>query len=728
MFEDFEGAELLTRARSHFEEVVDYWEDSRKERIKLEECHHNTKGTGLWDSEALDELTEQGRPALTYNVAAKEVRLAVGLNREAAMKASVKPVGKEDVELRDVINALMDRARDDGMLEAIEASMDLRRTISGEADIQISVLPDPKDPRRITIEFVEIEPNHVFWDPDSQQSSREDAAFVYQDRWMHRDDFVLRYPDHKDLVDTHLNMGGSSPREVRVTDPGGSGHKSPGGSFEGRWRQRDADRKRDNRWYNRKKEEIRIAHLEYSRIETVHFLVDVDDDSSAPIGSEQAASVRAFQKEHKDSDDEMILEHPLMQSEVIEAEIKKTYWLEFFGDDILYEDESPEPYDGWSIVPATCYVDTTTGEAYGLWRDLKDASVELNKRMSVLLEHSIKDVHPGLFMEEDAVISQNQAEESLLTPAGITWLKSGAIAESKFQKRDPSPISPAQAQLFQFVGDLLGKLSEAGLAVTDSPSAQAEAAFTAALRHHKSLLTGTLRALNWKIFQKAVAIRIAQAIVNRMPDRQIQEWLGSDQYQVKDRKIIVLSKEQPEPDPQTGQPGQPKVKAEIDLSSMRKIRYDIEFETRSESALVRLQDLQVALEVHTAGIPLPPTLFYEKLSVSRSEVERMKEHGKATAEGQAAASKEQQETLQGMMKGQAENDRLKRQVEAADVERKAKNDQMQFFLKNLEIALNTDVSLMGLWEKAETEAEKVRIERERSFLQQRVQAQKPALQ
>jgi hypothetical protein len=61
---------------------------------------------------------------------------------------------------------------------------------------------------------------------------------------------------------------------------------------------------------------------------------------------------------------------------------KKVKWLQFTGNEILFDDDSPLPFPGFSICPLFVFTDASkrTANHFGIVRLMKDPQREINKR------------------------------------------------------------------------------------------------------------------------------------------------------------------------------------------------------------------------------------------------------------------------------------------------------------------------------------------------------------
>jgi hypothetical protein len=210
---------------------------------------------------------------------------------------------------------------------------------------------------------------------------------------------------------------------------------------------------------------------------------------------------------------------------------KKVYWLQFTGADILFDDISPLPYDGFSIVPLFVFMDASrrTANHYGIVRLLKDPQKEVNKRWSQTLNMLNQQVQTGVFAETDAFVNQQQAEQSMKEPGTITWLNSGALNSGKVKTREVPKFPDAPMQLEQYSQDIMKKISGINPDLLGQDRGRQEPGVVIRLRQQQgiTLLKPLFRSVN--NMKKELFKRQLSIIMAYMPDQQILRILGGNE-------------------------------------------------------------------------------------------------------------------------------------------------------------------------------------------------------
>ena len=116
---------------------------------------------------------------------------------------------------------------------------------------------------------------------------------------------------------------------------------------------------------------------------------------------------------------------------------KRVMWFQFTKDEILYDDVSPFPYKGFSVVRTIASADVSqrTANNFGIVRLMKDPQREINKRWSQALNMLNQQVQPGIYAETDAFVDERQAQQSMKVAGDITWVNAGALTGGRIKER-----------------------------------------------------------------------------------------------------------------------------------------------------------------------------------------------------------------------------------------------------------------------------------------------------
>lgn len=607
----------LRALRADFEACIDAAQDAQNEAHRAARFYHNTKGKGQWEAGDLEALRDQGRVAFSFNLIKSKLDTFLGMVEEQRRSPRASAIGGEDEMAAEVLNYISDRVYDIVDLATIEAEVLKEGSIKGEHAARIEVEADPENPLHAKVIARSIPCFELDWDPASRLQDRGDARYVFWHKWLGKGEFDRTYPKFK--FDDLVKKADTDVPHERIAED-----RSEGGSIFGS----DSDDMYETaRWQpdycNSKRDKLRVIHAEYKIPEKRYFLVQEQSGISERVSKEVADNLEQYQMAG------------MIQPDLVVASVLATviHSVQFVGNEILYDDELGQPYDGFSFVPYAFAIDSETCSAYGFVRNLFDPQMETNKAHSLGLENIAGQGKPGTIAEESAIADRDTFEDQLKTTASVAVVKDGALTGGKVIERKPIQASPAASQRLQ---DSIGMMDRISNIHTDetTPAGQAEAVGTVQLRHRKSQLSMSDAVTSFEKHQKGMALRVMQIIVRAFPDSQIAEYLGNDKkYQVQQGTVIEI-------DPATGQP-----KGMVQLDKWRTLRHDVRLEVSSENQTARLMELNSLTSISNAGIPVDPEVVMELSTGNRSLRERLKAYAE---QSKRAAQEEQQRQAQAM--------------------------------------------------------------------------------
>jgi len=154
----------------------------------------------------------------------------------------------------------------------------------------------------------------------------------------------------------------------------------------------DYDLPLDLNFYDKAKNMVRIVHMEYWKTFKRYFGFNPETNGFEEFDGKKLKQIKAD------------YEQEFGEEFVFETLVdKKVMWLQFVGNNILYDDDSP--YDGFSICNMIAYRDPSgrTNNHFGVVRIMKDPQKEINKRWSQALNLLNQQVQSGVFAETDGV-------------------------------------------------------------------------------------------------------------------------------------------------------------------------------------------------------------------------------------------------------------------------------------------------------------------------------------
>jgi len=397
--------------------------------------------------------------------------------------------------------------------------------------------------------------------------------------------------------------------------------------------------------------------------------------------------------------------------DVTEDSVEVVKALDFIGSDILETYDTVGPFDGFSIVNYAYAMDEETGTPYGMVRNLMDPQQELNKAVSLKIEHIAQMTNVGTIGEKDAVTDETQFTDEMRRPGGHAVVERDALVEGRVREKAVSPPNAAVIERAATAVDLLNEISgiPSSVAVTAAEAQQGGVGVT--IRYNKARQSVSGPFGNFEEMQTALFSKVVETIVNAMPDDQIQSLVSSDRYRVQNGMIIELT---PQQGPQGSQPQPTQI---VPIRDMRTLNYNIDLENKSENSTLRMLELSTLQQLQQSGVPVDPDVLVEMATSSRSRRERLKQYVDQVQQAQSQAAQAQAQAQEQQVAALAQIEQAKVQVQAqksqADAMLKAQSQAEDAWKDRADVA--TDVA--KLWIDAE-DNEKARMD----LLARRLQA------
>lgn len=628
-----------------------------------------------WPSVEREILKEEHRPVLTFNLTKSSIDLVMGLNSDQRVRFRCTPVESNDDFLCEVINNIVywmyeKNDWDDEEDDAFESA-----AICGRGWVGIDFVPNPKQYGEIIVDEKSIPTGEVTKDPASRRKDAKDASWICQEKWFSIEDFKNMYPKSKVDLDEAFDLGyipknplGASVQSVFDPDPELENEKS------------DYDRELDTAYYDKVRRMIRVIHMEYWTNFKRYFVRHprtglIDEVETDKISWTEFKDW--FKQTYPDVD--FLYE---VQND------KKVKWLQFAGDEILYDDDSPLPYDGFSIVPCIAYSDVSkrTSDNFGIVRLMKDAQREVNKRWSQTLNLINNQVQPGLYAEASAFVDKDQAELSMKEPGTITYVEDGAISKGRIKEREVPKFPNATMQLEEYAQAMLRRITGINPDLLGQDRGRQEPGVVVKLRQQQGLIILKPLFQAYKRMKKSLFRRQVAIIMKYMPTSQMKKILGEGgkyQFQEKDGQLFVIN---------------PQTKMVANLRDVRNVEYNIDAEEVSQSMTKRAFELATMIEMQRNGLPVEPTVMIDKMDIDATEKENWKRF--IAEQAKAAMAKEKAEFDLERMKVMLQHERevMRIKLEAGVKDKKAEGqiskDKANAILNQEELEIEaTDVLL-----------------------------------
>lgn len=570
-----------------------------------------------WTDEEKAILEAELRPILTFNLTKSSVDLIMGMSEDNKVIHRAVPIDPNDGFLAEVLNDIIDWVRDNEDFDEEESSALEAATICGRGFCAVDFIPDPKRFGEIIMQEVSIPVSEVHFDPSSRRTGLEDAAYICWDKWLTQEDFMMRFPQLSyKKVETLL--AGSKDYTLDTGDPQ---LNQPMYDPEPDIGNDDSDYndKLDMNFYDRTKNQIRVIHMEYWETFERNFMWNPETNKfeELPENAKIAEVKTAFFEEFGE------------EATVETMRDKRVKWMQFTGDEILYDETSPLPYPGFSIVPMFAFRDVSqrTNNHFGLVRLMRDPQKEINKRWSQALNLLNQQVQPGVYAETDTFVDDRQAEQSLKEAGSITWVNSGALQGGRLKERMVPSFPNAPMQMEQFSQDIMKKITGINPDLLGQDRGRQEPGVVVRLRQQQGItllkpLFKSFNKMKKQLFKRQLAI-----IMMYMPDEQVLRILGeTDRYEIDKESGIIIDKQN---------------QLQANLRDVRNLEYNIAGEEAPGNMSKRMLELTAFMEMQQQGFPVPPELIIDKMDISASDRQRWRKY----MEEQNQQQQQQQEQM-----------------------------------------------------------------------------------
>lgn len=592
--------EKIKLAKQYFRQA--YRENSNfRSEGKKDFAYHD--GTGQWTDEEKSLLASERRPCFTFNLIKSSVELLKGMNEENKIRPFAAPVEKSDGMLADILNEVAENIYDEDVDSIEDKGDDVFESgvVSGRGYLNVDYRLDPRIPG-----FIKIETQVV---PCLEITPESSGRLLFWEKWITADEFVLQYPEKSSRIEGILETGHVSPIDIEATSDESSILDSDNETED------DYDRELDTDFYDRGKKLIRVIHMEYLEPFKRHFGFNPEK-----------GEVEEFEPENLSALKEIFKEKYGTEFDYYTISDEKVKWFQFTGDDVLFDGDSPMPYDGYSLVGYYVYGDKSgkTMNDYGIVRLIRDSQDEVNRRWSQTANMINQQVQPGVFAETEAFVNQKQAEESMKEAGSITWLNPGGL--NKIKERTVPIFPDAPMKMEEIAQQMIRKITGINPDLLGLDRGRQEPGVVVRMRQIQGSIVLRSVFRNFHKFQREVFEKIVKIIIEAMPDEQILHILGSNnKYTIQDGMLL---------DNETG--------ANVALRDLRHFKHNIKIEESPGNLTKRALEVSIFLEMMSKGFPVDPTVVIEKLELSDAQKTRWIQFVQAQQEAQQAAMEAEQ--------------------------------------------------------------------------------------
>lgn len=390
-----------TRARDHGHE--EYIHMAKK-------CDEYYRGQ-QWDEFDMQQLDDQGRPALTINTILPTVNAV--LAEQSTKKADIqfKPRGGGNQEIADVLTQVYSQIADNNKLDWVEQQVFADGLIQDRGYFDVRIDYDDHIQGEVRVEAKD--PLDILIDPDAKHYDPRTWNEIFETKWMSIDEIEEVYGQDKAdklrfLAETGTTLGADSMEfeEERYgdTDEYNYGQQYPGDP--------------ENAGMLRS---IRVIERQYYRLDDCMYYVD-------PVTGDKRKIPNAWgKKKREDFADQFGLS-------ILTKKMRRVRWTVTADTVVLFDDFSP--YDHFTIVPYFPYF--RRGKPFGMVRNLLSPQEQLNKISSQEL-HIVNTTANSGWIVESGSLSGMTADD--LEEHGA---ETGLVLEYNRGSTPPGKIPPNQ--------------------------------------------------------------------------------------------------------------------------------------------------------------------------------------------------------------------------------------------------------------------------------------------
>ena len=404
-------AEELALAKSQWECYTRARDNGHEEYIQMaKKCDMYYRGD-QWDEFDMQELDDQGRPALTINTILPTINAVLGEQSTKKADIQFKPRGGGNQEVADVLTKVYQQISDNNKLDWVEAQVFSDGLIQDRGYFDVRINFDDHLMGEVKIEAKD--PIDILIDPDAKQYDPRTWNEIFESKWMSLDEIEETYGQQKAdklrmLAETGNTMGADS-MEFEEERYGDTDEYNYGQQFPA-----DPENARMLR-------AVRVIERQYYRLKECMYYVDV------VTGDTREVPYAWSKKKKEEFADQFGLE-------IITKLVRKVRWTVTADTVVLFDDWSPYPQ--FTIVPYFPYF--RRGKPFGMVRNLLSPQEQLNKITSQEL-HIVNTTANSGWIVENGSLAGMTADD--LEEHGA---ETGLVLEFNRGSTPPAKIPPNQ--------------------------------------------------------------------------------------------------------------------------------------------------------------------------------------------------------------------------------------------------------------------------------------------
>ena len=653
-------AEELALAKSQFDSYVRARDHGHDQYVQMaKKCDAFYRGE-QWDEYDMQELDDQGRPALTINTILPTINAV--LAEQSSKKADIqfKPRGGGDQEIADVLTQVYAYIADYNKLDWVEQQVFSDGLIQDRGYFDVRVDFTEHIQGEITVEAKD--PLDILIDPDAKQYDPRTWNEIFETKWMSIDEIEETYGQQQAdklrmLAETGTTLGADSMEfeEERYgdTDEYNYGQQYPG----------DPENARMLR-------SIRVIERQYYRLDDCTYYVD-------PVtGDKRKVPNHWNKKKREEFADQYALE-------MVTKKMRRVRWTVTADSVVLFDDFSP--YDHFTIVPYFPYF--RRGKPFGMVRNLLSPQEQLNKISSQELHIVNTTANSGWVVESGSLsgMTADDLEEHGAETGLVLEFNRGSTPPTKIQANQ---IPTGLDRIGQKAAMNIKQISGIGDAMLGQTSPELSGVAIKSLENRGSLML-QVPLDNLAKTRQYLAEKILQMIQTYYTEeRVVQITDESDPY--KPRKKLRVNQMTPA--------------GEI-INDLTLGDYDVIVGTAPARDNFDEMQFAEAIELRSAGVPIPDDLIVEYSHLSRKAdiAERIRQ-----MQGTAPPSEEQVQLQQFQMESQIRSTQLEIAKLEAEVTRLQTEAQLNQ-AKTQATASEPQLKVAELQSKIQTKQEELQL-------------------
>ena len=404
-------AEELALAKSQWDSYTRARDNGHEEFVQMaKKCDMYYRGE-QWDEFDMQQLDDQGRPALTINTILPTINAVLGEQSTKKADIQFKPRGGGNQGIADVLTKVYQQIADNNKLDWVEAQVFSDGLIQDRGYFDVRI--DFSDHIQGEVKIEAKDPIDILIDPDAKHYDPRTWNEIFESKWMSLDEVEEVYGQDKAdklrmLAETGTTLGADSMEfeEERYgdTDEYNYGQQYPG----------DPENARMLR-------SIRVIERQYYRLKECMYYVDV------VTGDMREIPYNWGKKKREDFAKRFGLD-------IMTKTVRKVRWTVTADTVVLYDDWSP--YAHFTIVPYFPYF--RRGKPFGMVRNLLSPQEQLNKITSQEL-HIVNTTANSGWIVENGSLSGMTADD--LEEHGA---ETGLVLEFNRGSTPPAKIPPNQ--------------------------------------------------------------------------------------------------------------------------------------------------------------------------------------------------------------------------------------------------------------------------------------------